>query len=1114
MKIKDINPDTLKEVDNDELLSLHFRLHQLYGRFFAEEVEEPKEDGEGLSKEDLLNAGVFIVQEMTKRGLKHNIVDEFDKLIAQWSVKDVLPHLDMVAYLKDFIVIHDWLSLTGSSVRNNIPNDYDVVVRQEDYDPSIILKLREMLPEEIFKKVHPIFNPVGATFDFLPLFDLKAVLKPELRIQMILDDVCKRGKIKLMEPFTPLKTAGGYGKLEFFDLEALYDFWAAGFIPEKSIAAEEKFDGIRFQIHKKGNKVKIFTEDKKLDRVKYFPETVKELLAIPIDNFILDAEMVEWTENFRFPKPRREMIHFVTAVEVRGDRWVRFNVFDSLYLEDEAQDQEQWDERQKILKTILPKDTVHLHRVIPEIAKTEKEFKDAVDKVRKIKGSEGAMLKVTDSKYPLTGSTAEWAKIKNVKEVKVKVIGKFRKALPWKSIQAEAPKEDLTGDKALEAYKKLRKESHTFIYRCAFSLDRKLQPVEAEKAVTPGDLEIKWDGEKQEWKGHDDPQLWTMGLGFSNRKRGELSFANTYATGIDAKIGDVITVAPILVRKWKVDKEDHYSWTFPTVRNLEEVGVKPFDKEEIERIVRATAKPGELLKQAGEEIHEEEERPTREEQIEESIERYGDWYMIKQQEGKSYPFVIQIHYRGLWSDGQRKEILKRLDKVKGNREEQKKIWKEFKLQTLIEPIDDLKRAVERVTEAGGNVSARINKSLSKDFPAKFDISKIVNRGNAHLDWRFQRPPELGDLFGWTLDTPGSVLQFLEDGKLISVQREKVMEHKVKDNIVCQKKAIQPLAWYKLVDWDNPVFKVEVGEVGGTLRTAGEFHLQDKGEHVAGVQKTDYHEYFCFFEKNIDLSGRWGFQLIKGREEYERAPAKQFWMANRPEEQRPYILTHDKEKEEAKAKKDKIEMIWNDETIPSLEKLDYPYLEEGEKARGRGMGVGNPAQQDGGTGICVCPQCGLEIEHERGIPCLQIECPKCGVSMIGKAEKFFKIYKKDKKRQIVFGIVLEPNTVDTQSEWETALEIEKAAHRFMEKSQTIGVMHKDTKREINLIENYIAPAEFEMEGQRVKKGSWVMGIHVLDKEIWKQVEEGQLNGFSIAGFARGFRPDGKEVIPER
>jgi predicted Fe-Mo cluster-binding NifX family protein len=32
-------------------------------------------------------------------------------------------------------------------------------------------------------------------------------------------------------------------------------------------------------------------------------------------------------------------------------------------------------------------------------------------------------------------------------------------------------------------------------------------------------------------------------------------------------------------------------------------------------------------------------------------------------------------------------------------------------------------------------------------------------------------------------------------------------------------------------------------------------------------------------------------------------------------------------------------------------------------------------------ICICPECGFQQPHERGIPCYQVNCPRCGQRLV-------------------------------------------------------------------------------------------------------------------------------------
>jgi len=110
-----------------------------------------------------------------------------------------------------------------------------------------------------------------------------------------------------------------------------------------------------------------------------------------------------------------------------------------------------------------------------------------------------------------------------------------------------------------------------------------------------------------------------------------------------------------------------------------------------------------------------------------------------------------------------------------------------------------------------------------------------------------------------------------------------------------------------------------------------------------------------------------------------------------------------------------------------------------------------------------------------------------------------------EERTVLGVVLEPETVDAQNDIYSEDEIRKTAYRFMERYQQFGLMHKEIVPSVLPLESYLAPVDFELNGQKVKKGTWLVRVRVLDDGIWKRVQSGELTGFSIGGSAIR-RPD--------
>lgn len=120
--------------------------------------------------------------------------------------------------------------------------------------------------------------------------------------------------------------------------------------------------------------------------------------------------------------------------------------------------------------------------------------------------------------------------------------------------------------------------------------------------------------------------------------------------------------------------------------------------------------------------------------------------------------------------------------------------------------------------------------------------------------------------------------------------------------------------------------------------------------------------------------------------------------------------------------------------------------------------------------------------------------KLDVSIISKSD--------DDDERIVFGVVYEPDTEDTQGDEATAEEIEKACYSFMENGQVYFVMHKGVRVDLCVLENYLAPVDFSIETadgvEKVTKGTWLLGSRIPVGAMWDDIKSGELTGYSMGG----------------
>lgn len=109
--------------------------------------------------------------------------------------------------------------------------------------------------------------------------------------------------------------------------------------------------------------------------------------------------------------------------------------------------------------------------------------------------------------------------------------------------------------------------------------------------------------------------------------------------------------------------------------------------------------------------------------------------------------------------------------------------------------------------------------------------------------------------------------------------------------------------------------------------------------------------------------------------------------------------------------------------------------------------------------------------------------------------------KDGEQRYALGIVLEPDIVDAQNDTYSAEDIRSAFEKYAEHFRNVGLMHKTgVNDKVAIVENYIAPVDFELGGITVKKGTWLMGVRLNDDALWSGVRDGSITGFSIGGSA--------------
>lgn len=197
------------------------------------------------------------------------------------------------------------------------------------------------------------------------------------------------------------------------------------------VACEYKYDGMRLQIHKRGNEISLFTRN--LEHITHqYPDVVKYAREnIKVYDAIIEGECVG-VDPAGYMLPFQELMHRRRKHEV-DDKVKEFPVhmylFDALYIDGKDIMKNGLTERRSLLKnSITETENFRLsHALVSgDVSEIEKFFESSIES-----GCEGLMMKDLGSAYRAGGREWSWVKLKRsyqskmVEPIDVVIVGAF-----------------------------------------------------------------------------------------------------------------------------------------------------------------------------------------------------------------------------------------------------------------------------------------------------------------------------------------------------------------------------------------------------------------------------------------------------------------------------------------------------------------------------------------------------------------------------------------------------------------------------------------------------------------------------------------------------------------
>jgi DNA ligase-1 len=191
------------------------------------------------------------------------------------------------------------------------------------------------------------------------------------------------------------------------------------------MAIEWKLDGARIQVHRRDDRVAVYTRNLN-DVTSRVPEVVEAVLALPARELMLDGEVIALTPDGRplaFQDTMRRFGRRLDVDALRAELPLTPFFFDLLYCDGESLVDQPLSERLERLDRVLPPSLR-----VPRLIVTEADAAAAFQADAVARGHEGVLVKSTSASYAAGRRGSAWLKVKTARTLDLVVL-----AVEWGS---------------------------------------------------------------------------------------------------------------------------------------------------------------------------------------------------------------------------------------------------------------------------------------------------------------------------------------------------------------------------------------------------------------------------------------------------------------------------------------------------------------------------------------------------------------------------------------------------------------------------------------------------------------------------------------------------------